>query len=259
VWDGRFFRLDDHLERLAASCRKMRMALPRPKAEITQILLDMLKQSGMRDAFVQIMVTRGTKSVRDSEPGDTSSNRLYMFMVPYAWIVKPEMQQAGGASALVARTVRRVPPGSFDPTIKNLQWVDLTRGLFEARDRGAMLPFLTDGDGNLTEGSGYNIVVVKDGVLYTPDRGVLEDVTRKTVIEVAKAKGIEVRVEVVPVEAAYQADEIFVCSTAGGVMPITILDGLPIGGGEVGPVTKDIWDGYWALHWDEKLSFEVPY
>lgn len=129
----------------------------------------------------------------------------------------------------------------------------------EAGDRGADYPFLTDGDGNLTEGSGFNICVIKDGVLYTADRGVLEGVTRKSVFDVCKAEGIPVRMEVVPVELAYQADEIFMATTAGGIMPITKLDGTPIRDGKLGPLTKKIWDGYWALHWDDRVSFVVEY
>ncbi len=184
--------------------------------------------------------------------------KLYMFAQPYVWVMPPEIQKVGG-SAVVARTVKRISPGSMDPTVKNLQWGDLTRGMFEAMDRDAQHPFLTDGDANLTEGSGFNIVLVKDGVLYTPQRGVLEGVTRKSVIDVAKANGLEVRVETVPTELAYGCDEIFMCTTAGGVMPITRLDGQGVGDGEIGLVTKMIWDGYWKMHYDSRYSFEVEY
>lgn len=257
VWDGRFFRLDDHISRLDASCTKLRLKLPLPREEIKQTLVDMVAKSGIRDAFVEIIVTRGLKGVRGSKPEEIS-NTLYMFIQPYVWVMEPEMQLVGG-SAIIARTVRRVPPGSIDPTVKNLQWGDLTRGLFEAADRGAMYPFLTDGDANLTEGSGFNIVLVKDGVLYTPQRGVLEGVTRKSVVDAAQAIGKEVRIELVPVEMAYQCDELFMCTTAGGIMPITSLDGQPINGGEIGPITKAIWDGYWAMHYDSAYSFEISY
>ena len=257
VWDGRFFRLDDHLIRLESSCRKLRLTLPLPREEVKQILVDMVAKSGIRDAFVQIIVTRGLKGVRETKPEDIV-NRLYMYIQPYVWVMASEVQRVGG-SAVIARTVRRVPPGSIDPTVKNLQWGDLTRGLFEAADRGASYPFLTDGDANLTEGSGFNIILVKDGILYTPDRGVLEGVTRKSVFDVARTHNIEVRVEVVPVELAYHCDEIFMSTTAGGIMPITSLDGNAINGGRVGPITKVIWDGYWALRYDPALSFEVDY
>lgn len=257
VWNGRFFRLDDHLDRLELSCGKIRLKLPLPKSEIKTILLNMVAKSGIMDAFVELVVTRGLTGLREARPEDLV-NELYMWVLPYVWVMPPQMQLTGG-SAVIARTVRRKPPGSMDPTVKNLQWGDFTKGLFEAIDRGAKYPFLTDGDSNLTEGSGFNIVLVKGGVLYTPDRGVLEGVTRKTVFDVAGKNGIEVRLEVVPVELAYQSDEIFMCTTAGGIMPITSLDGQPVGDGKIGSVTKKIWDDYWAMHEDPKYTTAVSY
>lgn len=258
AWDGRFFRLDDHLNRLEKSCHKIRLKLPLPKPEITKILEDMLVQSDIKDAFIELIVTRGLKGVRESRAGEEVKNTLYMFIMPYIWVMEPEMQAPGG-SAVIARTVRRTPPGAFDPTVKNLQWGDLTRAMHEAQDRGADYPFLTDGDANLTEGSGFNICVVKDGILYTPDRGVLEGVTRKSVFDSAKANGIEVRMEIVPVALVYVADEVFMCTTAGGIMPITTLDGKPINEGKLGPVTSKIWDTYWAMHHDPAYSVAIKY
>lgn len=258
VWDGRFFRLDDHLDRLIASCGKMRLRLPLPRDAVKNILVDMVAKSGIRDAFVEIIVTRGLTGVRGARPEDLLNNHLYMFVQPYVWVMDPAIQRTGGA-AIVARTVRRIPPGSIDPTIKNLMWGDLVRGLFEASDRGATYPFLTDGDANLTEGSGFNVVLVKDGVLYTPERGVLQGITRRSVIDAAKANGLEIRAEFVPVEMAYQSDEIFMSTTAGGIMPISTLDGQPIKDGQVGPITKRIWDTYWEMHYDDKYSFEINY
>jgi len=257
IWDGRFFRLKDHLDRLELSCRKIRLQLPKPKDEITKILFEMTARSGIRDAFVELIVTRGLNGVRESRPEDIVNN-LYMFIIPYVWVMEPHIQRVGG-SAIVARTVRRVPPGAIDPTVKNLQWGDLTRGMYEAKDRDAMYPFLTDGDSNLTEGSGFNIVFIKDGVLYTPDRGVLHGVTRKSVFDAARFHGVEIRCEVIPVELAYQADEVLMCTTAGGIMPITTLDGKKINDGKIGPITKAIWDKYWAMHWDPEFSVEVDY
>lgn len=257
VWDGRFFRLDDHITRLEASCAKLRLKLPLPREEVKSILVDMVAKSEIRDAFVEIIVTRGLTGVRGTDPKDMV-NRIYMFIQPYVWVMEPHVQLAGGA-AIIARTVRRTPPGAMDPTVKNLQWGDLVRGMFEASDRGATYPFLTDGDTNLTEGSGFNIILVKDGILYTPDRGVLEGITRKSVIDAAQVNGLEIRVELVPVKLAYDADEIFMCTTAGGIMPITSLDGQPVNGGQLGPVTKKIWDTYWTMHYDSAYSFDIPY
>ncbi|KAJ3542334.1 hypothetical protein NM208_g4156 [Fusarium decemcellulare] len=257
VWDGKIFRLDDHISRLDASCKKIRLQMPMSHEAMKQTLCDMLAKSGIRDAFIQLIVTRGIKGVRESEPHE-QVNTLYMFIQPYVWVMEPEMQLTGG-HAIVARTVRRTPPGSIDPTVKNHQWGDLTRAMHEARDRGAKYPFLTDGDTNLTEGSGFNMCFIKDGKLYTADRGVLEGITRKSVFDVARANNIEIRCETVPVAIAYEADEIFMCTTAGGVMPITTLDGAPVKDGKIGPITRTIWDGYWAMHYDPAYTIAVKY
>ncbi|RHZ63120.1 hypothetical protein CDV55_106527 [Aspergillus turcosus] len=201
VWDGRFFRLDDHLDRLEASCAKLQLKRPLPREQLKQTLVEMVVKSGLRDAFVEVIVTRGLKWIRDT-PLENMTNNLYMFAQPYIWTSGPEEQRGGGGRAVLARTVRRVPPGAIDPTIKNLQWGGSHAG----------------------------------------------------VMEVARAKGMEVRLEMVPVELAYTCDEIFMCMTAGGIMPITWLDGKPVNGGEVGPVTKAIWDGYWDMHYDDKYT-----
>lgn len=258
VWDGRFFRLDDHLQRILESCDKMRLKFPLALSSVKNILAEMVAKSGIRDAFVEVIVTRGPTGVRGSKPEDLYNNNIYLLVLPYIWVMAPENQLHGG-EAIITRTVRRTPPGAFDPTIKNLQWGDLTKGLFEAMDRGATYPFLTDGDTNLTEGSGFNIVLVKNGIIYTPDRGVLRGITRKSVIDVARANSIDIRLEVVPVEQAYHSDEIFMCTTAGGIMPITLLDGQPVNDGQVGPITKKIWDGYWEMHYNPAYSFPVDY
>ncbi len=255
VWDGRFFRLDEHLERLEASCEKMRLRIPMDRAAVREKLVDMVAQTGLRDAYVELIVTRGLKFIREYQ---SYENNLYLMVMPYVWAMPPEVQMTGGP-AVVTRTVRRTPPGAMDPTIKNLQWGDFVRGWLEAMDRGAVYSLLPDGDGNITEGGGYNVCVVKDGVLRTPSRGVLEGITRKTVLEVAAARGVRTELDFVKVEELYTADEIFICTTAGGVMPLTKLDGAPIASGEIGPITRQIWEDYWAAHYDPKHSFEIEY
>jgi branched-subunit amino acid aminotransferase/4-amino-4-deoxychorismate lyase len=255
VWDGRFFRLDDHLDRFDASCEKMRLRNPLDRASVRRTLVDMVARTGIRDAYVELILTRGLKFVREYKAYE---NNLYLLVMPYIWAMPPAIQRTGG-SAVVTRTVRRTPPGAMDPTIKNLQWGDFTRGWLEALDRGATYSFLPDGDGNITEGGGYNIFALKNDVLMTPVRGVLEGVTRKTVLELAKARGIKTLVDHIPVDALYHADEIFMSTTAGGVMPITQLDGQSVGGGQVGPVTRTLWEAYWEAHYDPKYSFAVGY
>lgn len=255
VWDGRFFRLDDHLDRLAASCDKMRMRLPMDRETVRRALVDMVATTGIRDAYVELIVTRGLKFVRDYQAFE---NSLYLLVMPYVWAMPPEYHPFG-APAVVTRTVRRTPPGAMDPTIKNLQWGDFCRGWLEAMDRDAVYALLPDGDGNITEGGGYNVCVIKDGILRTPARGVLEGITRKTVLEVAAGRQVPTELDFVAVDELYHADELFICTTAGGVMPLTTLDGRPVGDGKVGPITTAIWEGYWAAHYDPRLSFAIDY
>ncbi|KAI9871201.1 MAG: hypothetical protein M1823_008516, partial [Watsoniomyces obsoletus] len=95
IWDGRFFRLDDHITRLSASCKKMRLELPMPREEVKRTLVEMAAKSEIRDAFVEIIVTRGLKGVRGSKPGDHFKNNLYMFIMPYVWVQEPDMQRTG--------------------------------------------------------------------------------------------------------------------------------------------------------------------
>lgn len=255
VWDGRFFRLDDHLQRLSESCVKMRYNPPLPIGKVREILIELVAKSGIRDSYVEVIVTRGPEFVRFYE---TAQNAVYMLAMPYVWGLREALQIEGG-SAIINRTVRRTPPGAMDPTVKNLQWGDFTRGVLECVDRGAVFPLLTDGDGGMTEGAGYNVFAVKDGAIMTPQRGVLEGVTRRTILELAEAHQIPGRVTYVPVETFYQADEIFLSTTAGGVMPIVTLDDAPVGNGKVGPITTLLRDAYWAAHYDDRYSFAVDY
>lgn len=257
IWDGRFFRLDDHLDRFERSCGLLRLKSPMPREEIKKRLVEMASLSGIRDAYVMIVVTRGLRYLRQYAPEDCA-NFCYLMLTPYVWVMDLETQKAGG-QAIIARTVRRTPPGAIDPTVKNLQWGDFTRGLLEARDRGAVYPILTDGDTNITEGSGFNVMLVKDRKIYTPRKGVLEGVTRKTVMELAERLGFPCTMDDVPVQMAYDCDELFMVTTAGGVMPITYLDGKPIGDGKVGPVTQTLWKAYWDAHYDPALSFAIDY
>ncbi len=257
VWHGRFFRLDDHLTRLEEGCAKLRLDLPRPREEIRDIMIEVVRRSGLREAYVEAVVTRGVPRPGERDPRRWTP-RLYVYAIPYVWIVRPELQE-GGTDVVVAEHTRRIPADSVDPTVKNFHWGDLVRGLFEAYDRGAWLPLLTDGEGHVTEGPGFNVFAVVDGVLHTPDRGVLEGITRRTAIEIARELGMEVQERQVPTALLYEAQELFLTSTAGGVMPVATLDGKPVGSGSAGPLTTVIRDRYWELHEDPRFTVAVEY
>ena len=258
VWKGRFFRLDDHINRLFTGCARIRITPPASKEDVRSIMVETVRRSGLRDAYVEVVVTRGVPGPGERDPR-LWTPRLYAYAIPYVWIVRPEIQESGGVDVVVARNTRRIPVGSVDPTVKNFHWGDLVRGLYEAYDRDSWLALLPDGDGLVTEGAGFNVFAVIDGELYTPARGVLLGITRKTVLEISEQLGVPAHVTDVPVGDLYRADELFLSSTAGGVMPIANLDGQPVGTGKMGPLTKKIRQRYWDLHADPKLTFAVDY
>jgi branched-chain amino acid aminotransferase len=257
VWDGAFFRLDDHLARFERSCRELRLTLPYSREEMTEILLDLVRVSGLRESYVEVLCTRGVPAAGSRDPR-TFENRFYAYAIPYVWVLKPEDAETG-MDAIVARSVQRIPTTSVDPTVKNFHWGDLTRGLYEAYDRGARYPILLDGDGNVAEGPGFNVFALIDGRLLTPESGALEGITRKTVMELAAEDGLPVDACTLSEAEFRRGDELFATTTAGGVMPITSLDGEPVGDGAVGPVTRRLRDRYWAAHSDPRYITPVDY
>ncbi len=257
VWGGRFFRLEDHLDRFERGCRELRLTLPLSRPEIRDVLLELVRRAGLRDAYVEVICTRGvdTEGVRDPR---RFVNRFYAFAIPYVWLLPPE-QHESGMRAVIARTVQRISPGAVDPTVKNFHWGDLTRGLYEAFDREARYPILLDAEGNVTEGAGYNVFALVDGRLLTPFSGTLEGITRRTILELAAEQGIRAEAVELPEGVFRRGTELFATTTAGGVMPITELDGEPVGAGGVGPVTRRLRERYWEIHSDPRYTTPVDY
>jgi branched-chain amino acid aminotransferase len=256
VWKGKFFRLDDHIARFEASMRGLRMSLPYSAAEIAEILTSCVRRSGLRDAYVQMTCTRGVPPRGTRDPR-LCQNRFYAFVQPFVWIANEE-QRRDGLRMIVSKT-QRIPPEAVDPRIKNFHWLDLTMGIFEAYDRGATVAVLTDGNGHVTEGAGFNIFAVRNGTMATPDRGVFEGMTRRTLIELAGEAGVGCEVRPVTVAELMDADEIFITSTAGGVMPVTVLDDRIYGNGKPGAITSRLNALYWAKHDEGWRSTPVDY
>lgn len=257
VWKGSFYRLADHFERLWRGLERIRLSCPFTQGEVKEILTEVVRRSGLRDAYVETIITRGVPGQGERDPRRWTP-RFYAYAIPYVWIVRPEQQEEGTA-AIVTRSTRRIPPGAVDPTVKNFHWGDLVRGLFEAYDRDAWLPILTDGEGLITEGPGFNVFALVDGRLLTPARGVLEGITRKAVIEIAREEGVEMVVGDLRASELERAQEIFLTSTAGGVMPVSTLDGAPVGAGRPGPLTMRIRKIYWDQHEDARYALPVSY
>lgn len=256
VWRGRFFRLEDHLDRFERGMGKLHMNIPYDRSQIRGILTDCVGLSGLRDAYVEMICTRGVPPPGSRDPRDCI-NRFYAFAVPFVWIADPEKQERGLHATI--STVQRIHPKSVDPTVKNYHWLDLVAGLYEAYDRGGETVILTDQEGNVVEGPGFNVFAVKDGGISTPGSGVLEGITRKTVIELAAEWGIPLEARDIAAGELREADEAFITSTAGGIMPVTVVDGEAVGSGRPGPVTLRLRKGYWDLHQDSRFTLPVEY
>lgn len=256
VWKGRFFRLDDHIDRFQSGIDKLHMSIPHSRNDLRAILVECVKKSGLREAYVEMICTRGMPKPGSRDPRECT-NRFFAFAVPFVWIANPEKQKQG--LHLVVSRSQRIPPGSVDPTVKNYHWLDMVMGLFEAYAQGGETAVVVDAQGNLVEGPGFNIFAVNGSTITTPALGVLEGITRRTVIELATGCGCDVRLGHLSADEARSADEVFITSTAGGVMPITKIDGCGIGSGMPGPVTHKLQEGYWMMHADPRYAFTIAY
>jgi branched-chain amino acid aminotransferase len=244
VWEGNFFRLEDHIRRFRSSMRKFRFGPRESDEDIKAILNRCVALSGLKNAYVAMDCLRGRPAPGMPYHPAHARNYIAAFAIPWVWVMSPEVQKRGG-HLIIAETLR-IPADSVDPTAKNFHWADLTRGQFEALDREADFALLLDSGGNVTEGPGFNVFFVIDDVVVTPDAGVLEGITRKSVIEICADLGIPAKVGKVSANEAREADEIFLATTAGGVMPASRIDGRIMGNDRPGPISTKIKDTFWA-------------
>jgi branched-chain amino acid aminotransferase len=213
-------------------------------AGVASTLTECVRRSRLRDAYVEMVVTRGVPTDGSRDPR-TCRNRFFAFAIPYLWILPPERWH-DGLSATVASN-RRIPTASIDARIKNYHWLDFTLGLFDAYERGAETTILLDTQSNVAEGPGFNVFAVRGGQVFTPASNVLEGITRRTVLDLCSRENIGTVVNALPVADLLGADEIFVSSTAGGILPITRIDGKWVGAGKPGRITSALNALYWTL------------
>jgi branched-chain amino acid aminotransferase len=244
AWNGRVFKLSQHLERLDLSLRAARIACPLSMEELSGVILETARRCQLDNAYIQTIVTRGEPplGVRDltqCRPG------LIVFVVPYVWILSPDQIRAGGR-AIIAST-RALPAQCLDPKIKSLSRQHFDLAVLQGKAAGMDVALILDLDGHVTEGPGFNVFAVRNGTLYSPPEGVLMGITRQTVFELAAEHGMPAREAQLTAYDLYAADEVFATSTAGGIMPLVEIDGRAIGDGKPGPVSERMHGLYWAL------------
>jgi branched-chain amino acid aminotransferase len=256
VWHGRFYRLDAHLDRFGASLARLRLDAGRDRAGMEAILHGCVRRAGLREAYVSMTCTRG-RTAPGSRDLRTARSTFYCFAVPFAWISSPD-QQVTGASLWIS-DVTRIPPQSIDPAVKNYHWLDMSMAQLNAYEHGAQLVVLRDLSGAITEGPGFNVFAHVDERWLTPASGTLQGITRRSVLELASEAGQQAEQGRLSAGELRRAAEVLVSSTAGGIMPVTVIDGETVGAGVPGPLTAQLRDRYWRRHEDPLYSTPVRY
>ena len=246
---GQFFRLEDHQARFARSCDRMKLSSPFDQAEEATLLNELVARTGIRDAYVWWAVTRGANLPHPSDRlhAERFQNRFYAFVTPYVFI-KDDADRQAGIHLRVSNDYIRIPANAIDPRAKNFCSLDLNMSLMEAGAAGAGWSVLTDGNDVLTEAPGSNIFVVRENRIMTPELGCLEGITRLTALELCAEIGMSVEVGTVTVDDLLTADEAFLTSSAGGIVPVSTVNEQPICQGS-GPVSTRIHNLYWEKRW----------
>jgi len=258
VWDGRFFRMDDYLARFEQSLEKCRLSVPQTRDDMRQILHAMVASSGLRRAYVSLVASRGQPSLPGSRDPRICENHFYAWCVPFVWVFLEDVIERG-AHLLVPDHVKRIDAASVDPTAKNYHWGDFTQGLFEAKEAGFDNTLLLDADGRVTEGPGFNVFIVKNGMVKTPRSGVLQGITRKIAMEMCNHHGLPVAETDLLLNEALDADEVFATTTGGGIVGVTKINDRVFSNGRAGQVTSQLSKTYWDWHKDPMMSETIDY
>ena len=242
-WQGGLFKLPQHRARFERSAHAAMIPLRSCGEELEEIIKETTRRSGLRDAYVQAIATRGrrpTPSMPSHEP------TLIVYAIPYISLWPQEKAESG--ISVIIPSIRQWPAAVLDAKIKNFNRMHTHLARLEADRAGADDVVLLDERGHLTESRGANVFVARGGSLYTPQSGILEGITRQTIFEIAAELGIGAQERDLTPYDLYTADEAFLCSTAGGLYPIVTADGRAVGAGRLGPLTRQLRERYWERH-----------
>jgi branched-chain amino acid aminotransferase len=242
VRNGFIFKLMEHLDRLYRSAKAVKITIPKTKTEFKDIVIETVRRSGLKDAYLKLIVTRGIGDRPVLGRGETVTPTIVIFAVPPVSVVNLEKLESG--ARLISTTIRRPHHETLDPRVKSLNYLPNMLMRLEAIQQGADEAISYDYDGHVTEGGAENLFVIKDGRFKTPEKGILEGITRETIIEMATEWGYEVQATNLTKYDLYNADEVFLCSSAGGVFPVTEIDGVQIADGTVGAITRRAMEAY---------------
>jgi branched-chain amino acid aminotransferase len=253
VRQGVIFKLEAHVNRFYRALHAVRIEIPFTREAFGELIVETVRRSDLADSYIQTIATRG---MRGDGPISTWPPTLIVNALPYFEIVAPDVA-AQGLRVRIA-SVRNVPIQSVDAKIKTFNRLHSYLARLEALDAGADDAIMLDLEGYVTEGRGANVFIVRGGRLYTPPEGLLEGITRETVFELATADGLPASEERLTPYDLYNADEVFYCTTAGGIMPIVEVDRRQIGNGKPGTVTERLREAYWTAHVSGPYATPIP-
>lgn len=235
AYGGRVFRLEAHVRRLFDSAQAILLKIPMTQQEMSDAILETLRRNNLKDAYIRPIVTRGIGDL-GLDPRKCMVASVIIIAVEWG-AMYGDLYETGLTGVTV--TVRRNSPAALPPNIKSLNYLNNILGKIEANIKGGDEAIFLDADGTVSEGSGDNIFVIRDGVINTPPTlNNLRGVTRQAVIDTARAAGMPIREIQLGLFDLYTADEIFVTGTAAELAPVVKIDGRIIGSGKPGPITR---------------------
>lgn len=238
-YDRKIYQFDGHLDRLYHGMAYMQFEMHIPKSELRQIILDVCKQADLPDGYIRLNVTRGTGLGLD--PKNINRTPNVMVMVNTLSLYSPEQYEMG--LHVVTTSWRVFPPDSLDPRLKCIgRYAGNIMAKMQANRMGAGEGLMLNQQGYIAECTGDNIFLIQDGVIRTPhaSSGILQGITRDTVIELARKAGYTVTEELLTPFDVFAAQEAFLTGTAAEVIPMVSLDTHPIGCGTPGEITRKI-------------------
>ncbi|MEL6105950.1 MAG: branched-chain-amino-acid transaminase [Planctomycetota bacterium] len=238
TYDGKVFRLKEHLERLDESARAIGLQLPISLEQLADDTNEAVRRNELVDGYIRLVVTRGAGPL-GIDPFKCSDPQI--IIIADSITLYPETYYENGLELVTASTIRN-HPAALSARVKSLNYLNNVLAKMEGLRAGCIEALMLNHNGEVAECTGDNIFSVKDGVLNTPpiDAGILEGITRNAVLELAAAAGIPTNQATMTRHDLFIADECFLTGSAAEVIPAVKLDGREIGDGKVGPITKQL-------------------
>ncbi|RLI80667.1 branched-chain amino acid aminotransferase [Archaeoglobales archaeon] len=235
AYNGRVFRLKEHIDRLYDSAKAINLEIPISKSEFIEIILETLRRNKLRDAYIRPIVTRGVGDL-GLDPKKCDNPSIIVITRPWGKLYG-DLYEKGLKAITVG--VRRVSFDALPPNIKSMNYLNNILAKIEANAKGGDEAIFLDRNGYVSEGSGDNIFIVKNEVVMTPPTiNNLRGITREAVIELIHNLKIKFKEMNLGLYDLYTADEVFVTGTAAEIAPIVLIDGRKIGDGKPGKITK---------------------